>query len=531
MSLSVTELDAARRDPVVFADVMVGEPLWPHQVELVRSPARYRVINAGRRSGKSRVYGVLALHMAFSRPFAKVLIVSAGEVAAKRLFAEVARMARAPRLGGSTEDETMSTLTLSNGSQIECVPASEKQVRSAEADLLIVDEAGFVAQGIWESAEPVILARPGSRVLISSTPWGGREHFFRQLWQEGMDRPDEQVRSWHWPSSISPLVDQDLLERIRQRSSPDYFAREYLAEWTDEAGTYLSESEIMSAVADYELLTPERAREASFVSGYGFRRQFPAVAGIDWGLRDANALVLLSPLDDLGLNDDRLGERVRPLYVPWLRAESGWPWSQFIDYITDVAAAFDLQVAVSETNGVGAYPTDELEDRLRQRVRGGNYGGTYVAKVWTDTRRKQSGYGKIKGLLQRGQLVLPRHPELLKQLRGLQFEQLQGGSLRIEVPAAAGHDDLADALMQAVSAVQPTAMHGLGLSVFSSDRDREMASREYRKARARAMASADAGELETVTTGSGLVVPSRPMPALVGGFGLLPAGQEKGDVW
>jgi len=110
-------------------------------------------------------------------------------------------------------------------------------VRSAEADLLLVDEAGFVSQEVWEAAEPVILARPGSRVLLASSPWGGVEHFFRQLWVQGMTAPDAQVAAWHWPSSVSPLVDVVLLEQIRERSRPDYFAREYLAEWTDESGT------------------------------------------------------------------------------------------------------------------------------------------------------------------------------------------------------------------------------------------------------------------------------------------------------
>ncbi|MEV4167780.1 hypothetical protein [Nonomuraea sp. NPDC049709] len=79
-----------------------------------------------------------------------------------------------------------------------------------------------------------------------------------------------------------------------------------------------------------------------------------------------------------------------------------------------------------------------------------------VAGVWTDNRRKQAGFGKLKVMLQRGQLVLPRVPELLKQLRSLEFEQMPGGSLRIEVPARAGHDDLVLALMHAISCVRPT---------------------------------------------------------------------------
>ena len=108
-------------------------------------------------------------------------------------------------------------------------------------------------------------ARVGWRVLIGSTPWRGSGHFFHDLWRQGMDAPGVEVASWHWPSTANPHVDVAWLEAVRGRSNPDYFAREYLAEWTDEAGAYFSTGELMAAVADYELTSPADARfEASF---------------------------------------------------------------------------------------------------------------------------------------------------------------------------------------------------------------------------------------------------------------------------
>jgi hypothetical protein len=493
VTLSVVEYDRARRDPVVFADLLVGRPLWDHQVEVVRSPARYKLICAGRRAGKSHLYAVLALHQAFAVPRSKVLIVSSGEAAAKRLFREVAAMAAAPLLGSSVADESTSILVLENGSVIECVPASMRQVRSAEADLLIVDEAGFVGQDIWEAAEPVILARPGARVLMASTPWGTAEHFFRLLWRRGMDAPDERLQAWHWPSSISPLVDQVLLADIAERSTPDYFAREYLAEWQDESGAYFTVAELERATAPYELLDPEACRAASpWVDGPGAQQALPAVAGVDWGYaRDANALALLSPLGD------------GRLFVPWLEAQPLWPYSQFIDRVVEVARAYRLYVIASERNGVGQYPTDDLQQRAFDART-----GTWVSPVWTDARRKQSGFGKLKGLLQRDQLVLPNEPELLKQLRGLQFEQLDSGTLRIAVPDRLGHDDLAMALMQAVSCVN---VPGLRL------RD----------------ARPPVWDGELVVTGGGVPVPARPLPDRESGMAwcVMPEGRERGEGW
>jgi len=43
--------------------------------------------------------------------------------------------------------------------------------------------------------------------------------------------------------------------------------------------------------------------------------------------------------------------------------------------------------------------------------------------------------------------VLPREPDLLRQLPGLKFEQGERGFTRIEADSPAVHDDVADALM------------------------------------------------------------------------------------
>lgn len=427
-------IEAARRDPVVFAEQLVGQPLWPHQREIVESTARYRCICAGRRSGKTRTFGVLALHTTFARPGSKVLIVSAGDRASKRMFADIASMAaQAPLLSGSVADETTSLLTLSNGSTIECVPASMAQVRSAEADLLIVDEAGFVPQSIWESAEPVVIARPGSRVLLCSTPWGGTEHFFRSLWRAGMASPSERVASWHWPSSISPLVDEELLEDIRQRSAPRYFKREYLAEWQDEAGAYFTESELEAAVSDDPMCDPAAAGAAAALGG--------VLGGVDWGGRhDAHALAVVSTAG----RDDRQRLRFR---VAWVEEHFSMPFDPWIDRLCELAGVFWFVALVSETNGVGQMPSQVLVKALqRQRLTGGDL---VVWPTTTTARLKEETFGFVHLLLQQGRLVLPRHPELLKQLASLEYEQTESGMLKIAVPEARGHDDICMALMLA----------------------------------------------------------------------------------
>ena len=431
-------LDRARRDPAVFAEQLVGQSLWSHQLEVVASRARYRVICAGRRAGKTRVFGVLSLHQAFARAGSKVLIVSAGDKASKRMFADIAGMAAQSKfLARSVADETTQMLTLTNGSQIECVPQSMAQVRSAEADLLIVDEAGFVSQAIWDAAEPVIVARPGSRVLICSTPWGAVDHFFRALWRLGMDAPSEQVESWHWPSTVSPMVDRELLEQIRLRSDPMSFEREYEAKFTDDYGSYFTEAELSASVGTFDLVPPGEAQTA------GLGR---VVGGVDWGYaRDANALSVIAARPEPD-------ERGRPrFWVPWVENRHNLPYADWVDELVqrsdvgDEPGGFAFGQLTCELNGVGAMPSQVLERQMWERGRPG-----VVHGVVTDARLKQDVFGYLKLLMQQGRIQLPPVPELLKQLRGLQFEQLPAGGVRIAVPDSYGHDDLAMSLALAI---------------------------------------------------------------------------------
>lgn len=437
------DLTAAAMDPGTFGALVLGRPLWQHQLEFAKSKARYRVVCAGRQVGKSTGVSVIALYEATTRAGILVLLVSAGETASKRLLEECASLARGSELlSGSVVDASMSTLTLSNGSRILSVPASTRQIRGWPVDLLIIDEAGFVGQDVWQAAEPSIIARPGSRVILLSSPWGDSEHFFRALWNRGMDSPDEHVEAWHWPSTISPLVDKDLLEEIRRRETAEYFVREFLAEWTDAAGAYFSEAEIMGCVADYEMCAPEDLER-------WLDRPFAASAGVDWGNHaDANALVLVGVLEDFGLNEAPDGRMV--FFLPWLEVHYRMPYTDFIRRIVDVAGRYALETVTSELNGVGQYPTEHLRNALYTADR-----AAYVAQVTTTAKRKQSGFAMIKVLLQNKQLVLPRHPELLKQLRGLEFEQQASGTVRIAVPDRVGHDDLAMAFMQAISGIDP----------------------------------------------------------------------------
>ena len=332
----------AREDVGTFAEVLVGQPLWPHQAELAKSPARVRCVTSGRQSGKTRTLAVLALHTAFAAPERRVLVVSAGDEASKDVLAEVSMLTASPLLAGSVMDDETHTLSLTNGSTIRSVPASPRQIRGKAIDLLIVDEACFVSEDVWQAARYTVIARPGSRVVLSSTPWGRQDKFYPLAFRAGQ-RGEAGYASFHWPSTASPMVDAELLEMWRRSSTEREYAQEVLAVWMDAQGSYFTSDELEAAMGDYELTQPERAK----------RRR--GVAGVDWGFaRDSSAVVVMSPGTEEELGDDW---PARTFTLPWIDEAINTPYAMFVRRVADLTKGYRISRLATETNGVGAAPS------------------------------------------------------------------------------------------------------------------------------------------------------------------------------
>src|SRR3954470_3163667 len=193
----VVDLAAARSDLGAFAAI-VGVPLRPWQAGALRLERRTTVVVAARQTGKSRSLSVLALHRAFRRAGLRVLIVSAGEDAARRLLAEIRSGATGSDvLGGSVADETAGLLRLSNGSEIRSVPASERAVRGWTVDLLLIDEAAQVEDELLLGAAfPTTAARRDARIVLAGSP-GAAEGAFYVFAEQG-ETGSEHVQTHRW---------------------------------------------------------------------------------------------------------------------------------------------------------------------------------------------------------------------------------------------------------------------------------------------------------------------------------------------
>ena len=410
----------ARDDLGAFAD-LVGWPLEPWQLEALRLEVRQTCLLSPRQCGKSRSLAVLATWWAYRRPGQIVLVVSASEGAAGRLLRSIQQVSLNPLLAGSVIDETQHRLVLSNGSEIRSVPASERQIRGYSVDLLLVDEAAFVSEDLLMSAAlPTTAARADARIVLASTPWGDSGPF-HSLVLAGEDGRSPHTRTFRWRLADAWWVSPAVIEAARSTMSPLRFRAEFEGEFTGAGDAYFRMEDLLACVAEF----PLRA------SGDGG----PAVCGLDWGRQqDAHAVVLAGLLDDYGANG-------RPIVVvPWCES-SRRPYGQQAARIEALSKAWSLSI-YSETNGVGAAPSEDLRQRL-PRVR--------VAGVASTMASKEDHYGRLALLLAERAIVFPNHPELLRQLGGVSATPTPSGGLRIAARVESLHDDLPDALSLAVA--------------------------------------------------------------------------------
>jgi hypothetical protein len=162
----------------------------------------------------------------------------------------------------------------------------------------------------------------------------------------------------------------------------------------------------------------------------------PVVCGLDWGRQqDAHAIALAGVLDDYGVNG-------RPVVLVPYAETSRRPYGQQVARVGELAGGWALDGVLSETNGVGAAPFEDLRQRY-PRLR--------VVPAASTLTSKENAYGRVQVLLQERAIVLPDLPELLRQLGGVSADPTPSGGLRIAARVESLHDDLPDALSLAVA--------------------------------------------------------------------------------
>lgn len=213
------------------------------QADLMRSRPERALLLCCRQSGKSTVVAAMALECALTKPGTVILLVSASQRQSAELLGKVRTFAMALATPLGMEQLSVLSMKLANRSRIISLPGRAEVIRGYSADLLVLDEAAWIADSLYESVRPM-LAVSGGRLVALSTPFGRRGWFWK-AWESAED--------WHRVRVTAhevPRISEEFLAEER-RSLPDHvFSAEYECVFSDTLDSVFSSEDILEALSD-----------------------------------------------------------------------------------------------------------------------------------------------------------------------------------------------------------------------------------------------------------------------------------------
>jgi hypothetical protein len=232
-------------DPAAFAAEALGLDLDDWQCKVISSRGKRDLLNCSRQAGKSTTAAVLGLHEALYRPGSLTILVSPSQRQSSELFRKVVEFReKLPSIGGGLTEDNKLSMTVRGGGRVLSLPGSEATIRGfSGATLIVEDEASRVDDALYFSIRPMLAVKNG-RLILMSTPFGKRGHFWRE-WSEGVNWQRVEV-----PASRIPRISPEFLEEERRSMGDWWFSQEYLCQFKESTDSVFSYAAVMGALSD-----------------------------------------------------------------------------------------------------------------------------------------------------------------------------------------------------------------------------------------------------------------------------------------
>ena len=241
--------------------------LTPAQAEIASDRHRFRVVNCGRRFGKTTLATLEMLARAVSGDDRRVVYIAptyqqARDIAwreIKKLSQPIASSINESRLEVviNTQNGGNSTILLRGWESIE-------SLRGQAFDLLVLDEVAMYRNFFahWEEVlRPTLTDREGHGLFISTPK--GFNHFYELY---NFQDEDDDYKSFHFTSFDNPHLPTEELLKAKDEIPEDRFSQEYLADFRKTEGLVYKEFDRNKHIYDEEE-----------------HRTTEKILGVDWG--------------------------------------------------------------------------------------------------------------------------------------------------------------------------------------------------------------------------------------------------------
>ena len=200
--------------------------LLPWQKKVWNSKARFKVVAAGRRTGKSRLAAYMLLVKGLQTTEGEIFYVAPTQGQARDILWNLLM-----ELGSSVIEShhiNNMQIKLVNGTQISLKGSDRPEtLRGNKVEFVAIDEYADMRESVWELVLRPALTdlAPSSSALFIGTPTG-RNHFY-ELYKKAMDYED--YEAFHFTSYDNNLLDKKEINAAKKSMSSFGFRQEYMA--------------------------------------------------------------------------------------------------------------------------------------------------------------------------------------------------------------------------------------------------------------------------------------------------------------
>jgi hypothetical protein len=391
----------------------------PAQLRVVQSKARFKIVRAGRKFGKTTMAERIAMD-AMGPPRSSVWVISPTYKQGKLISWEKFKRIIPSEAMGKKPNDTDLIITLKNGSQLFLMGSDEPDsLRGPEPNAVILEEAAYHKDGVWSKVIRPNLMPKSAPAFFITTPAG--YNWFKDLEDEArrlISLGDKEWECFHFSCFDNPHISRKEIEDARRDCDTDEIWRqEYLAEYESSVGR------VFSSFKD-----SDHVKRVEMPSGV-----FEAWRSVDWGMRDDTACLWAFV-------------RNKTLFIYREYAES------------DMSAPAQAQVIKNLTTfkekvqrTAISHDAAKEDPQMKGLTVLWHFRQAGITPLSPSSRDKKHSRAMIQELLREKRLVIDieKCPKLRKEILSYEWKDTA-----MEKPDDAGNDDLVDALHYLVEMLQ-----------------------------------------------------------------------------
>jgi hypothetical protein len=411
-------------DYPLFIKELCNTELQDYQIEMIdlMKKSKRVIFNMGRQIGKTFTTSLFCIAQSICNPEQKILIIAPAFRQSRIMFDTITRfLVGNDHLFFSVKKSIAGmefSIKFKNGSEIYALPSGDRgeNIRgfSGVTHIIAEEVAHGISDEVFQAIEPMLALKNGSLILIS-TPSGCQGKFWECYNSNLYDK-------MHLPSYKNKFLSSEWMEIQKQNMSDIAFQTEIEANFSENISNFFKFETIKQCLSDHPISNfPHPDCQTSYL-------------GIDWGrFHDTSALIVS------GVAGHDHFKKV--LITNIIEFKCSFPEQEVrINKLNDV---YGFSKITAEFNGLGISPSENLKkDGLPVEF--------FVSTL--DSKIKIFNY--LLNLMEKGQILIPKHDKLLFQMRNFQMEFSESGKMKLHHSNSEIGDDLVFALAFSVWATR-----------------------------------------------------------------------------